>query len=145
MIEAKTGDTVQVHYTGKLQDGTVFDTSEERDPLQFKLGEGKIIPGFENAIVGMKKGESKSFNIRPENGYGEYNDELIFEVERNRLPDDVSPEVGMYLESVQDDGRRVPVKITDIEEEKIKLDANHPLAGHELIFEVKLVDVIKDA
>lgn len=142
-VLAKKGDTVKVHYTGKTNDGTVFDTSEDSDPLEFMLGEGKMIPGFEEGIIGMKVGESKTINIPVDKAYGPRSDDMILEVERSEMPEGIEPEIGMQLQMTQTDGNTVIVTITEISETMIKLDANHPLAGQDLIFDIQLVEIGK--
>ncbi|MBF2009138.1 peptidylprolyl isomerase [Chlorogloeopsis fritschii PCC 9212] len=141
MLQAKPGDTVKVHYTGKLDDGTVFDSSSGRDPLQFSIGEGIVIPGFEEAVVGMSPGESKTTNISAEQAYGPYRPELVMIVERQRIPTDVSLEVGQLLQISQSSGQAIPVVVTNVSEAEVTLDANHPLAGQELIFDIQLVEI----
>jgi len=141
LAEATNGNTVHIHYTGRVEDGTVFDTSENREPLSFTLGAGKVIPGFEAAVVGMEEGEEKSVTIPSEQAYGPRREELIHDVERERLPDDLEPEVGQQLQLRTPDGETVPVEITDVSEDTVQLDANHPLAGRDLTFEIELVRV----
>ncbi|RAM50435.1 MAG: peptidylprolyl isomerase [Hapalosiphonaceae cyanobacterium JJU2] len=141
MGQAKLGDTVKVHYTGKLDDGTVFDSSAERDPLQFSIGEGLVIPGFEQAVVGMTPGESKRTNIPADEAYGPYRPELVMVVEKERIPTDVSVEVGQMLQISQSNGQAIPVVVTEVSDSQITLDANHPLAGQELIFDIQLVQI----
>ncbi len=141
MAEAQKGDTVHIHYTGRLDDGTVFDTSENRDPLGFVLGEGKVIPGFEAAVQGMAEGEQKTATIESEQAYGPRRDELLLEVERERMPDDLEPEVGQPLQMQTADGQTVQVTIVKVEEEQVVLDANHPLAGKDLTFDIELVKI----
>jgi peptidylprolyl isomerase len=141
MSEAQEGNTVKVHYTGSLEDGTVFDSSEGRDPLEFKVGEQRVIPGFEKAVVGMTPGEKKQEKIPADEAYGPHREDMVLEVERTQLPENIVPEVGLQLQMTTTDGRQVPVKITDVDESKIKLDANHPLAGKDLIFDLELVEV----
>lgn len=141
MAEANEGDTVQIHYTGRLEDGTVFDSSEGRDPLTFKLGDGDVIPGFESAVKGMEKGESKTTEIPADEAYGPRRDDLVLNVGRQEIPEGLDPEVGQHLEMQTQDGQKVPVLVTDVDEEKVELDANHPLAGKDLTFEIELVDV----
>ena len=141
MSTAKQGDTVQVHYKGTLQDGTVFDTSEGRDPLSFQIGSGEVIEGFEKAVDGMEVGETKMTRLDVEEAYGERNDELELEVPREQLPDELEVEVGTPLQLQQPDGRAVPVTVTALDEQNVTLDANHPLAGQPLEFELTLVDV----
>jgi peptidylprolyl isomerase len=138
---AKDGKTVKVHYTGTLGDGTVFDTSVEREPLEFTLGEGKVIPGFEEAVKDMKVGQSKAVTIPVDDAYGPRRDDLILEIERTQLPENLNPEVGQRLHMEQANGRQSIVIVTDISPKTITLDANHPLAGEDLTFELKLVEV----
>lgn len=141
MAQAKEGDKVRIHYTGRLDDGTVFDTSENRDPLEFKVGEGRVIPGFEEAVVGMDEGEEKTATIPAEQAYGPRRNDLLIAVEREALPEDVDPEVGQQLQMRANDGQTVPVRVADVDEEKVVLDANHPLAGRDLTFDIHLVAV----
>ena len=138
MAQAKQGDTVTVHYTGKLDDGTVFDSSVEREPLEFTLGEGLVIPGFENAVIGMNAGEKKTVDIASEEAYGPYSDELILSVNREQFPEDIQPEVGQSLQVQQPNGQPVVVTVAAVADEEVKLDANHPLAGKDLTFEIEL-------
>ncbi|OKH24530.1 peptidylprolyl isomerase [Hydrococcus rivularis NIES-593] len=141
MAQAQPGDTVKVHYTGKLEDGTIFDSSADRDPLQFSIGEGRVIPGFEQAAIGMSPGDSKTVTIPAEQAYGSHRPELVMVVERQRMPADLSVEVGQQLEIRQSNGQVIPVIVTDVSESKVTLDANHPLAGQDLTFEIELVEV----
>ncbi len=142
MAEAKLGDLVRVHYRGTLKDGTEFDSSFDGEPLEFTLGEGMVIPGFENAIVGMTDGETKTVSIPPDEGYGPYSDELIAVIQRSILPDDLEPQVGMQLEAKAEDGTVTVVGITEVTDDTVTLDANHELAGQELIFEIQLVETV---
>ncbi len=137
---ANDGDTVSVHYTGKLEDSTVFDSSLEREPLEFTLGEGTIIPGFEEAVRGMHVGQSKTVTISPEEAYGPYLDKMVLVIEREQLPPGLNPVVGQQLQQ-QQDGRVVTVLVTDVSEATITVDANHPLAGKDLTFEIELVEI----
>jgi peptidylprolyl isomerase len=140
-IMVKDGKTVKVHYTGTLGDGTVFDTSVEREPLEFTMGEGKVIPGFEEAVKGMKVGQSKTVTIQANDAYGPHRDDLIIGIERTQLPANLNPEVGQRLQMQQANGRQSIVTVTDVSEETITLDTNHPLAGEDLTFELKLVEI----
>ncbi len=142
MALAKNGDTVKVHYTGRFEDGTVFDTSADREPLEFTLGERQVIPGFERAVVGMKKGESKTVQIPPDQGYGSHQAHLVFQVGRETLPQELDPEVGQHLELQQPDGQTVVLTITEVSASNVTLDANHPLAGKELTFNLELVEIV---
>jgi peptidylprolyl isomerase len=141
MPTAKQGDTVQIHYTGKLDDGTVFDSSEGREPLNITLGQGEVIPGFEEAAVGMEVGETKEARLEVDDAYGERRDDLLLEVPREQLPDGLEVEVGTPLQLQQPDGRAVPVTVSALDEQQVTLDANHPLAGQPLTFEMTLVDI----
>jgi peptidylprolyl isomerase len=139
---AKNGDTVQVNYTGKLADGTVFDSSIGREPLEFTLGEGQMIPGFEKAVLGMKVGEKKTVTIPVDEAYGPHRDDLIVEVPREKLPSDLTPEVGQQLVMTRPDGAKMIVTITSVSDNSVMIDANHPLAGKDLTFEIELVKIL---
>ncbi len=141
MTQAKQGDNVLIHYTGKLDDGTVFDSSRERDPLQFAIGGGQVIPGFEAAVVGMAPGESKTQTIDAEQAYGPHRSEMVMVVERNQIPDDIPLDVGQQLQLRGPQGQLVPVLVTEMSDENVTLDANHPLAGESLTFDIELVDI----
>ena len=143
MTQAKEGDTVNVHYTGKFDDGEIFDSSKERDPLKFTIGEGRVIPGFENAVIGMSAGESKVIRIPNEEAYGPHVEELCFSVEKEKFPDNFKPQVGQYLEVRRDDGQIMTVMVAEISEQVVTLDANHPMAGKDLNFDIELVEIIK--
>jgi peptidylprolyl isomerase len=144
MAQAKKGDTVKVHYNGKLDTGVLFDTSEGSDPLEFKIGSGNLIPGFEEAVIGMSPGEKKTVKIPPEKGYGLYRDDRVIKVEKKDLPGDIVPTEGMTLEICASNGVMVPVQITEIEGSTITLDANHPLSEQTLTFEIELIDIVVD-
>jgi peptidylprolyl isomerase len=133
---AKTGDTVKVHYTLKLADGTVYDTSVGSEPLEFTLGQGKVIPGFEQAVIGMQVGETKTFTIPADQAYGQRSNDLIFDIKRDELSPDIIPEVGMMLQTSQG-----IITIIEVTETTVKIDANHPLAGQELTFDIELVEI----
>lgn len=141
MAQAKAGDTVQVHYTGKLKDGTVFDSSKDRQPLEFRLGEGSVIAGFEQAVDGMETGQTVTTTVDPENGYGERREDMVLQVESNQLPEDLDPEVGQQLQLQLQNGQQVPVVVTNVENGTVTIDANHPLAGETLVFDIELVGV----
>jgi len=141
-MRAKAGDTVRVHYTGKLEDGTVFDSSEGQDPLQFTIGEGQVIRGFEDAVTGMVVGEKKSAAIAAEQAYGPHRDELVVMVGRERLPQGLDPRVGQHLSLHQVDGQRFIVTVTDVSPSGVTVDANHELAGKDLLFDLRLVEVL---
>jgi peptidylprolyl isomerase len=142
MSQASIGQTVRVHYTGRLTDGTLFDSSAERDPLEFELGSGQVIPGFENAVVGMAVGENKSVSIEPEQAYGARHEQLIQSVPMSALPDDMQPAVGMQLQSQTPTGEVMRLVVTEVAEESITVDANHPLAGQVLQFEIELIEIV---
>ncbi len=142
MSKAKDGDTVKVHYTGTLKNGEVFDTSEEREPLEFTLGQGQLIPGFEKAVIGMGEGDSTKVEIPSDEAYGEAREDLIINVPKDQLPEGVTPEIGMQLQVNQPNGQPVPVRITKIGDNDLTLDANHPLAGEDLTFDIELVEVV---
>jgi len=138
---AKDGDTVDVHYTGTLEDGTEFDSSEGRDPLQFTIGAGQMISGFENAVYGMKVGETKTVTIPAAEAYGQHDEDLVIEVNRDELPEGIEPEVGMQIGIAYEGGQQGQATITEVAETTVTLDANHFLAGKDLIFEIKLVRI----
>lgn len=142
MGQAKHGDTVKVHYTGKFEDGTVFDTSNNRDPLEFTIGEKQVIPGFEQAVVGMSPGESKTTQVPAERAYGEHRKEMVAVIGRNRFPEKLDPKVGQQLQIRQQDGLTTLVTVTDVSESTVTFDANHPLAGKDLTFDIQLVEVV---
>jgi peptidylprolyl isomerase len=137
----KQGDKVKIHYTGKLEDGTIFDSSAEREPLEFTVGSGQIIPGFEKAVLEMGQGEKKTINIPSDEAYGPYREEMVMKVEKTQLPPDLKPEVGQQLKMSQPDGSAAVLLVKEIAEKDVTLDANHPLAGKTLIFELELVGV----
>jgi len=137
----KEGNTVKVHYTGTLKNGEVFDSSKEKEPLEFKLGEGQLIPGFEKAVIGMNVGDSTTINIPSAEAYGDKREDLLIAVPKDQLPTEIEPQIGMQLQVNQENGQPVPVRIADITETELKLDANHPLAGEDLTFDIELVNV----
>ncbi len=137
----REGDVVQVHYTGKLRSGEVFDSSQGQEPLQLKIGEGKIIPGFERALIGMQAGEKKTFNLAPEQAFGERKDELVHTIERQQVPPDLKLEVGMQLALEGKGQDPIPAQVVDLSESTVTLDTNHPLAGKAITFEIDVVEV----
>jgi peptidylprolyl isomerase len=141
MAAAKKGDSVQVHYTGKLQDGTVFDTSRTRLPIRFKIGTGQVIAGFENAVTGMLVGESKTVSIPPEEAYGQRRDDRIVTVRRDQLPVNLNVNIGHRIELTQENNQSFLATVTAITHDTITLDANHPLAGKTLTFELELIGI----
>ena len=141
MPTAQKGNKVQVHYTGKLDDGTVFDSSQGGDPLEFTVGQGQVIPGFENGVEGMEIGQSKTVNIPVEQAYGPHRPDGVFDVDRSELPPDMPLQIGMRLQSRHSSGRLIEVTVTEIDDEKVTMDANHPLAGKNLTFDIELVAI----
>ena len=142
MSEAKSGDTVRVHYTGKLDDGTEFDSSAGGEPLEFAVGGGQVIPGFDDAVEGMNVGESKSVRVPVEKAYGPRHDQLVQEVPKSALPEDIEPAVGMALQAKAPDDRAVKLTVVAVGEESITVDGNHPLAGKALNFDIELVEIV---
>ena len=138
----KTDDTVKVHYKGSLADGQIFDTSENREPLQFTMGAGQLIPGFEESVLGMSVEDVKTVQIPFAEAYGPVQEELMQEIGRNLLPEDLKVEVGMQLVSKQEDDAEVVVTVSEVKDETVVIDANHPLAGKDLTFEIKLVEIV---
>lgn len=141
MAQAKTGDTATVHYSGSLDDGTVFDSSKDREPLKFIIGEGKLISGFEEAVVGMAPGESKEVTLSAEQAYGPHRTELTVQVEKKQFPPNINPQVGQHLQIPQADGEVVNVRVTGLNDSTVTLDANHPLAGKDLTFQIDLLEL----
>ncbi len=139
MIEA--GKTVKVHYKGTLNDGTVFDSSEGRGPIEFEIGTGTVIPGFETTVTEMAVDETTSVTIPCAEAYGEINENMVGQIPRTNLPDDIEPEAGMVLSMQSPDGEEMPVRVIDLDEEHVTLDANHPLAGQDLTFELTLLEI----
>lgn len=142
MSAVKKGDTIKVEYTGRLKDGTVFDTSDNHDePLQFTVGDQKLIKGFDRAVVGMQEGEEKEVTIPPEEAYGEHNPELIRALPRDIFPKDQEIQPGMVFMMALQDGRKIPVRIADVSDEQVTVDLNSPLAGKTLFFTIKIVEI----
>jgi len=138
----KKGDKVKIHYTGRIKDGQVFDSSLEREPIEFEIGSGRVIPGVDKGVIGMKPGEKKEVDVPPQEGYGEYEQKLLIDVPMDKMPKDIKPEVGMRLQMVNNMGQPLPVLVTEVNDESVKLDANHPLAGKDLVFNIELVEVV---
>lgn len=143
MLKAKLNDTVQVHYTVTLNDGEVFDSTEEREPFEFTIGKGMVIPGFEKGVIGMSEGETKIFKVSPEDAYGEYIEDLVVIIDRDFIPPHIRPEVGMVLRVHSPQGGAALFTVKEVGERTIVLDANHPLAGKELTFNVKLLKILR--
>ena len=140
-MTAANGNTVQVHYTGSLGDGSVFDSSEGGSPLEFAVGSGQVIPGFDKAVTGMTVGEKKTFTIPANEAYGEHDPRMVQDVPRTELPPEMNLEIGMQLSASSPDGRELRLVVTEISDEVVRLDANHPLAGEDLTFAIELVGI----
>jgi peptidylprolyl isomerase len=141
MSKAKKGDQVAVHYTGRLTDGTVFDSSEGREPLAFELGAGMMIKGFDAAVDGMEIGDKVTAEIVAAEAYGESNPDLIFDIPKDNLPADLNPQPGQQLAMSQPNGQQVPVKVKEVKDDIVVIDANHDLAGKDLVFDIELVSI----
>ena len=141
MNQAKTGDKVKVHYTGKLENGKVFGTSKEGQPLEFEIGTESVLPALERGIIGMGAGDAKAIEVQPEEAFGLRHEELVVEVKKTEFPENMTPSVGEQLQIKQDDGNLIDVMITDIGEDSVTLDANHPLAGNRLFFDIELLEI----
>jgi FKBP-type peptidyl-prolyl cis-trans isomerase 2 len=142
MSQVQENDVVIVHYTGKLKDGgQIFDSSREREPLEAQLGQGQLIPGFEKGLLDMKVNETKTIEIPKEEAYGEVRKELFQKVEREHLPENMKPEVGMGLVASNPDGSERQLRVKDVKDDFIIVDANHPLAGHDLVFDLEVVGI----
>jgi peptidylprolyl isomerase len=142
MAQAKEGDKVKVNYTGSLEDGTVFGSSPEEDPLEFTIGEKNVLPSFENAVIGMNEGDTKTVSIPPEQAFGHRKEDLIFEVERTKLPTDIDLKLGGVLRVGSDTGKDFDVIIANIDDNIVTLDGNHPFAGKVLNLEIQLVEIL---
>lgn len=142
MQQVKSGDTIKVHYHGRLTDGTTFDSSEGREPLEFEVGSGMVIKGFDDGVTGMAVGEKKTINIPVDFAYGPKNPEMIIEFPRNQFPEGMVPEQGMRLNLNNAEGQVFPVVIAEVKDDVVILDANHPLAGEDLIFDLELVEIV---
>ena len=141
MKQAETGNTIKVHYTGKLDDGTVFDSSREREPLEFTIGGGGLIKGFEDAVMGMAVGDTKTIRIPAAKAYGTYRDDLAMNVGKTQFPPDIEPKEGVMICLRHPDGGTIDAMITAVDEDSVTLDANHPLAGKDLTFDLEMVDI----
>lgn len=141
MSTVKAGDTVQVHYHGRLTDGTTFDSSEGREPLQFKVGEGHVIKGFDDALIDMQVGDKKTVNIPVEEAYGQPAKENFIEFPKSEFPQEIEPQVGIQLHLSDNQGNQFPVVVAEVKADSVVLDANHPLAGKDLVFEIELVAI----
>ncbi|MDF0602847.1 peptidylprolyl isomerase [Psychromarinibacter sp. C21-152] len=141
MTQAKAGDTVRLHYTGTLADGTQFDSSDGRDPLEFEVGSGQIIPGLDREVTGMEVGEKKSVTIPAADAYGDHDPDRVQAVPRDQIPEHIPVDPGTQLQMQTPQGQAIPVTVTEATEQEVTLDANHPLAGKELTFDVELVEI----
>jgi peptidylprolyl isomerase len=141
MAQAKHGDTVKVHYTGRFDDGQVFDSSSGREPLQFTIGQGQIIPGFEAAVIGMVPGQTKTEKIPADQAYGSHNEDMVADIERKFVPEGLNPQIGQELEMQRPNGETIPVIVTNVSESHVTIDANHPLAGKDLTFDIELLEI----
>lgn len=142
MKQAKNGDTVKVHYTGKLVNDKIFDSSVNRDPLQLKIGDGQIISGFEEAVIGMKPGETKTTKIPSEKAYGSYSEKFVLVVDRSKIPSNIEPEVGQQYQVPQENVQKPVFTVTEVTESNVTLDGNHPLAGKDLTFDIQLIEIL---
>jgi len=141
MQQVKTGDKVKVHYHGRLTDGTTFDSSEGREPLEFEVGGGSVIKGFDDGVMGMAVGDKKTVRINSGDAYGDKNPDMLVEFPKDQFPEDMKPEVGMRLNMTNGNGQVIPVTIVEVKESTVVLDANHPLAGEDLIFDIEVVSI----
>lgn len=142
MSKVKANDTVRVHYTGKLTDGQIFDSSLQREPMEVALGQGQLIPGFEKGLIDMAVNEKKTITIDKKDAYGEVDEALFQKISKSQLPEDIKPEVGMGLVGSNADGQQQQFRVAKVEENDIILDANHPLAGHDLVFDLEVVEIL---
>jgi FKBP-type peptidyl-prolyl cis-trans isomerase 2 len=141
MSQVKENNTVKVNYTGKLSDGQVFDSSEGKEPIEFTLGQGQLIPGFEKGLIDMELNEKKTITVGKEEAYGDVNKDLIQEVKKTELPQDMTPEVGMGLVSKSPDGQEMNLMVIEVKDESIVIDGNHPLAGKDLVFDLEVLEI----
>jgi len=142
MAEAKLGDTVKIHFTGKLQDETVIETSKDRDPLEFKIGDGNVIPGLEQGVIGMAAGDKKTIAVSPQEGFGQQQEDLVVDLKKSEFPEDVEFAVGAYLNIETSDSKEFKAKVVEIKKDTVTLDANHPLAGITINYDVELLEIV---
>ena len=141
MDKAKSGDTVKIHLTEKMEDGTVAENSQDSDPLEFKIGEGNVIFGLEQGVIGMRTGDKKTITIPPEDAFGQPREDLVIDLNKNEIPEGIKLSVGVHLKIQTSDGQVFKVKVVDVKEDTVTLDANHPLAGATLNFDVELIEI----
>ena len=142
MAEAKLGDTVKIHFTGKLEDETVIETSKDRDPLEFKIEDGNVIPGLEQGVIGMAAGDKKTIAVSPEDAFGQPQEDLVVDLKKSEFPEDVEFAVGAYLNIETSDSKEFKAKVVEIKEDTVALDANHPLAGVTINYDVELLEIV---
>lgn len=142
-MKVKNGDTVEVHYTGKLENGEVFDSSAKMEPVKFTIGAGEVLPGFEEAVIGMSPGESKTWKVDSDKAFGPHHDNMVVTVEREKLPQNVEPQVGQVLQAGSGD-KSVSVRVVEVAGDQVTLDANHPLAGQDLVLDIKLEKIVNE-
>ena len=142
MAEAKLGDTVKIHFTGKLQDETVIETSKDRDPLEFKIGDGNVIAGLERGVIGMADGDKKTIAVSPEDAFGQSQEDLVVDLKKSEFPEDVEFAVGAYLNIETSEGKEFKAKVVEIKQDTVTLDANHPLAGATINYDVELLEIV---
>jgi len=142
MQQVQSGDKVKVNYTGKLRNGETFDSSEGREPLEFTVGGGQVIKGFDQGVMGMQVGDKRTVEIEVVNAYGEKNQDMVIEFPKTQFPADMKPEPGMQLMMNNGEGQSFPVLVKEVKEETVLLDANHPLAGEDLVFDIELVEIV---
>ena len=143
MAVAQEGDRVKVHFTGTLKDGTIFGQTHEDEPFEFTIGEKNVLPKFEGAVIGMEEGESKTVLIAPEDAYGERDERRVFTAEKSEIPDHITPEVGKKIQVQMGSGEMAILTVLEVSEDKVTFDANDPLAGEELTFEIKLLGIVQ--
>ena len=141
MDQASAGQTVRIHYNAKLENGTLLDTSAERDPMEFELGSGEVIPGLDNAVQGMTVGENRTVTIQADKAYGQHNEQLVIAIPNSELPENLQPSIGMQLQSRTPEGQITKLTVTEVADDSITVDANHPLAGQALQFDIELIDI----
>ncbi len=140
--KVKKGDTIMLHYSGRFKDGKVFDSSKKRNPIPVNVGAGEIIQGLEKAVLDMEPGEKRTVTVKPEEGYGHYSEDLLIEMPEEKIPENISPQEGMQLQLINEGGQKIPVVVKEVLDDAIKLDANHPLAGKTLVFDLELVEIV---